>query len=110
MEVMAGNDRMLHRFNVEHDVCYVRGTVIHVVVNGTYAGYVVISDEIKEDAELVMRELKLLGIKKTVMLTGDNEEVAKEVARLIGMDEVYAELLPEEKVRIVEGELDGKLP
>ncbi|WP_258084203.1 heavy metal translocating P-type ATPase [Thermococcus thermotolerans] len=102
VEVMVGNDRLLHRFNVEHDTCRVKGTVAHVVINGKYAGYIIISDEIKDDAPLAVKELKRLGIKKVVMVTGDNREVAEEIARQIGLDGFYAELLPEDKVKVIE--------
>ncbi|MBE8539169.1 heavy metal translocating P-type ATPase [Geoglobus acetivorans] len=101
-EVMVGNDRLLHRFSIEHDTCRVGGTVAHVIVNGTYAGYLVISDEVKEDAARAVRELKQLGVKKVVMVTGDSREVAAEVAREIGLDDYYAELLPEDKVKVIE--------
>ncbi|HHI00360.1 MAG TPA: cadmium-translocating P-type ATPase, partial [Thermococcus litoralis] len=106
-EIMVGNDRLLHKFNIEHDTCHVKGTVAHVVVNGKYAGYIIISDEIKEDAPKAVRELKRLGVKKVVMVTGDNKDVAEEIARQIGLDEFYAELLPEDKVRVIE-ELEKK--
>lgn len=101
-DIMVGNDRLLHRFDVEHDTCRVRGTVAHVVVNGKYAGYIIISDEVKEDASKAVKELKHLGVKKVVMVTGDNKEVAEEIARQIGLDGFYAELLPEDKVKVVE--------
>ncbi|WP_456394717.1 heavy metal translocating P-type ATPase [Thermococcus sp.] len=111
-EVLVGNDRLLHRFNIEHDTCRVKGTVAHVVINGKYAGYIIISDEIKDDAPLAVKELKRLGIKKVVMVTGDNKDVAGEIARQLGLDGFYAELLPEDKVRIIEElekEADGKV-
>ncbi|AHF80778.1 heavy metal translocating P-type ATPase [Thermococcus paralvinellae] len=102
IEVMVGNDRLLHKFNIDHDTCHVKGTVAHVVVNGKYAGYIVISDEIKEDAPKAVRELKRLGVKKVVMVTGDSKDVAEAIAKQIGLDEFYAELLPEDKVEIIE--------
>ncbi len=102
VEVMVGNDRLLHRFNIEHDTCRVKGTVAHVVINGRYAGYIIISDEIKEDAPDAVKELKRLGVKRVVMVTGDNKDVAAEIAREIGLDGFYAELLPEDKVEIIE--------
>ncbi|AEC52501.1 cation-transporting ATPase, P-type [Pyrococcus sp. NA2] len=109
-EVMVGNDRLLHRFNIEHDTCKVKGTIAHVVINGKYAGYIVISDEIKGDASLAVKELKKLGVKKVVMVTGDSREVAEEIAREIGLDEFYAELLPEDKVKVIEKlEKNGKV-
>ncbi|NJE00156.1 cadmium-translocating P-type ATPase [Thermococcus sp. LS1] len=107
VEVMVGNDRLLHRFDVEHDTCHIKGTVAHVVVNGKYAGYLAISDEIKEDAPKAIRELKRLGVKKVIMVTGDNRDVAEEIARQIGVDGFYAELLPEDKVKVIE-ELEKK--
>ena len=70
VEVMVGNDRLLHRFNIEHDTCRVKGTVAHVVINGKYAGYIIISDEIKEDAPIAVRDLKRLGVKRVIMVTG----------------------------------------
>ncbi len=102
VEVMVGNDRLLHRFNIEHDTCRVKGTVAHVVINDRYAGYIIISDEIKEDAPDAVKELKRLGVKRVVMVTGDNKDVAAEIAREIGLDGFYAELLPEDKVEIIE--------
>ena len=102
VEVMVGNDRLLHRFNIEHDTCRVKGTVAHVVINGKYAGYIIISDEIKEDAPDAVKELKRLGVRKVLMVTGDNREVAAEIAKQIGLDSFYAELLPEDKVKVIE--------
>ena len=102
VEVMVGNDRLLHRFNIEHDTCRVKGTVAHVVINGKYAGYIIISDEIKEDAPIAVRDLKRLGVKRVLMVTGDNREVAAEIAKQLGLDSFYAELLPEDKVKIIE--------
>ncbi|WP_148882259.1 heavy metal translocating P-type ATPase [Thermococcus aciditolerans] len=102
IEVLVGNDRLLHRFKVEHDTCRVKGTVAHVVINGKYAGYIIISDEIKDDAPLAVKELKRLGVKKVVMVTGDSRDVAEEIAKQLGLDGFYAELLPEDKVRVIE--------
>ncbi len=102
LEIVVGNDRILHRFSVEHDTCDVSGTVAHVIVNGVYAGYIIISDEIKEDAPRAVRELKELGVREVVMVTGDSRDVAERMARDIGLDGFYAELLPEDKVRVVE--------
>lgn len=106
-EVMVGNDRLLHKFNIEHDTCHVKGTVAHIVVNGKYAGYIIISDEIKEDSPIAVKEPKRLGVKKVIMLTGDNRDVADEIAKQLGIDEFYAELLPEDKVKVIE-ELERK--
>ncbi|WP_324736455.1 heavy metal translocating P-type ATPase [Thermococcus sp. SY098] len=110
IEVMVGNDRLLHRFNIEHDTCRVKGTVAHVVINGKYAGYIIISDEIKEDAPVAVRELKRLGVRKVVMVTGDNKDVAAEIARQLGLDGFYAELLPEDKVKVIEALEKEKAP
>lgn len=108
-EVLAGNDRLLHRKGIPHEVCNVEGTGVHVVIDGTFAGYIVISDELKPDAREAVARLKQLGVKKTVMLTGDEEAVAREVARTLGLDAYFAELLPENKVEKVE-ELQAALP
>ncbi|AEH24544.1 heavy metal translocating P-type ATPase [Pyrococcus yayanosii] len=110
IEVMVGNDRLLHKFSVEHDTCHVKGTVAHVVVNGKYAGYIVISDEIKEDALETIKELKKLGVKKIIMVTGDNKDVAAEIARHLNLDGFYAELLPEDKVKVIKELEKGKAP
>ncbi|MHA1596580.1 MAG: heavy metal translocating P-type ATPase [Candidatus Asgardarchaeia archaeon] len=100
--VMVGNDRMLHSQNVPHDLCEVEGTVAHVVVNGRYAGYIVVSDEIREGVVEALRDVKSLGVKKVVMLTGDNKYMAERIAKRLGIDDYYADLLPEDKVRVVE--------
>ena len=104
LEVLAGNDKLLHRYGVEHDpeICRVEGTAVHVAVNGRYAGYIVVSDELKEDAEEAIKGLRRLDVKRVVMVTGDSESIARRVAERLGIDEYYAELLPEDKVRIVE--------
>ena len=107
VEIMVGNDRLLHRFEIGHDTCHVKGTVAHVVINGKYAGYIIISDEIKEDAPAAIKELKHLGVEKVIMVTGDGEDVAEEIASHLGLDGFYAELLPEDKVRVIE-ELEKK--
>lgn len=100
--VLAGNDRLLHRENIEHDTCDVAGTVVHLAVDGRYAGYVLIADEIKDDAAQAIRALKQAGVQRTVMLTGDNEVVAKSVAEQLKLDSYFAGLLPEDKVGVLE--------
>ena len=100
--VIAGNDKLLHRENIEHDTCNVEGTVVHLAVDHHYAGYIAIADEIKDDAVLAISSLKKLGVEKTVMLTGDNRIVAARVARELGLDDYIAELLPEDKVEAIE--------
>jgi len=101
-DVMAGNDRMLHMKNIPHTTCNPGGTVVHVVIDGKYAGYILISDTIKDGAAGVVVELKKEGVKKTVMLTGDDAAVAEKVASTLGIDEYYAGLLPQEKVEKLE--------
>lgn len=100
--VLAGNDRLLHRGNIDHDTCNVEGTVVHLAVDQRYAGYILIADEIKEDAAQAIRDLKRAGVEQTVMLTGDNSVVAKRVAQRLGLDSYRAELLPENKVDAIE--------
>jgi len=109
--VMAGNDKLLHREGIEHEenVCCVEGTVVHVVENHRYAGYIVIADEVKEDTLEAVRSLKQLGVEKIVMLTGDSEAVAASVAGRIGVDSYLSELLPEDKVAAIENlEQEGR--
>ena len=100
--ILAGNDRLMHRENVTHDVCEVAGTVVFIAVDGIFAGYIIIADEIKSDSKEAIKRLKALGIKNVVMLTGDHEAVAKRIAEQVGVDNYYAELLPEEKVNRIE--------
>lgn len=102
--IMAGNDKLLHREGIEHeaDICDIEGTVVHVVENHKYAGYIVIADEVKEDAAEAVRSLKKLGVERVMMLTGDSETVAASVARKIGVDSYLSELLPEDKVAAIE--------
>lgn len=101
-EVVAGNDRLLHLLGVEHRTCDAPGTAVHVAVDGAYAGYIVVSDEVKEDAREAIAQLKRLGVKRVVMLTGDSADAARRVAEELGLDGFYAGLLPEDKVRVVE--------
>ncbi|MGF1541684.1 MAG: heavy metal translocating P-type ATPase [Pleurocapsa sp.] len=100
--VLAGNDRLLHREQIEHDTCNVEGTVVHLAIDSKYAGYILISDRIKEDAAIAIAKLKKAGVRETVMLTGDNRVVAKNVANKLGLDTYKAELLPENKVEAIE--------
>ena len=99
--VLAGNDRLLHRENIPHDVCTVDGTVAHVAVDGTYSGRILIADELKEDATEAVRALHDQDI-ETAMLTGDNQSVADNIAHKLGLDQYQAELLPEDKVDALE--------
>ncbi|WP_036488780.1 heavy metal translocating P-type ATPase [Myxosarcina sp. GI1] len=102
MAVLAGNDRLLHRENIEHDTCNVEGTVVHLAIDRKYAGYILISDRIKSDAAIAIARLKKAGVNETVMLTGDNRVVAQSVANQLGLDTYKAELLPENKVEAIE--------
>ncbi|MBD0385531.1 MAG: cadmium-translocating P-type ATPase [Nostoc sp. C3-bin3] len=100
--VIAGSDRLLHRENIAHDNCQLEGTVIHLAVDNIYAGYIVIADELKEDAKQAIHALKRMGVERTVMLTGDNQAIASRIAQQLGIDAYEAELLPEEKVNAIE--------
>lgn len=107
-KVLAGNDHMMHKENIVHEDCDIVGTSVYVAIDGVYAGYIIISDELKEDAGETISDLKKLGIRKTIMLTGDEKSVAEKVSRELGLDGFYAELLPEDKVTRVE-ELEASL-
>lgn len=96
--IAAGNDKLMIRQNVEFEKCGQEGTVVYVARDGTYLGYIIISDIVKADAAKAIENLKSIGIKKTVMLTGDRESAARAAANKIGIDEVRYELLPNEKV------------
>ena len=100
--VCVGNTKMMDAVGAKWHPCHKIGTIIHVAVNGEYAGHIVISDVVKEDSAAAIRGLKDLGVRKTVMLTGDREEVGKDVAGQLGLDEYHAELLPADKVTAVE--------
>ena len=99
--ILAGNDHLLHKENIEHPVCQVDGTVVHVAVDRIYAGYIIISDRLKDDAHEAIEKLKAKNI-QTVMLTGDNKFAARAFAKQLGIDRVYSELLPEDKVNYIE--------
>ena len=100
--VCVGNTKMMDSIGAKWHPCHKVGTIIHVAVNGVYAGHIVISDRVKDDSAAAIADLKSLGVAKTVMLTGDREEVGKEVAIQLGLDEYHAELLPADKVSAVE--------
>ena len=100
--VMVGNDSLLHLESIDHPQCEFDGTVAHIVVDGNYAGYITIGDEIKADAEYALKLLKQQGVKHVVMLTGDNSRAADTVANKLRIDNFYANLLPEDKVSIFE--------
>ena len=96
--IMAGNDRLLHRERIDHEVCAVEGTVVHVAIDGEYAGYIVISDELKHGSKEAVRGLRALGVNRTVLLTGDGKAIAERTAAELGMSECFSELLPSDKV------------
>jgi Zn2+/Cd2+-exporting ATPase len=100
--ILAGNDRLMHRENIVHDTCDVEGTVVHLAIDKMYAGYVIIADEIREDAVRAIHDLKAAGVEKIVMLTGDSQAVAQRIAKTLGVDTFAAELLPEDKVTAIE--------
>ena len=107
-EVAAGNAKLMRDLKVDHVDCHKTGTIVHLAIEGTYAGHIVISDIIKPGAKEAIARLKASGVKKTVMLTGDAKAVAEKVAEELGIDEVYSELLPQDKVAKVEGLLAAR--
>ena len=110
--VCVGNGKMMEDIGLEAHNCHLAGTIIHVAVDGKYAGHIVINDKIKEDSAEAISSLKRLGVEKTVMLTGDREAVGKDVAERLGLDEYHAELLPADKVahveRLISEKTEGK--
>ncbi len=108
--VAVGNSRLMERQSVNWLPCELPGTIVHVTVDGFYAGHIVISDLPKEDARAAIADLKASGVKKTVMLTGDTDAVARAVAAELGVDEYHAELLPADKVDLTEKLLAEKSP
>ena len=106
--VCVGNEKMMKAIGAEWKPCELKGTIIHVAIDGEYVGHIVISDVIKADSKAAVDDLHRLGIRRTVMLTGDREEVAADVASKLGLDEYHADLLPADKVGIVESLLKGK--
>ncbi len=110
--VCVGNSKMMDDIGLEAHNCHLAGTIIHVAVDGKYAGHIVINDKIKEDSAEAIASLKRLGVEKTVMLTGDREAVGNDVAERLGLDEYHAELLPADKVahveRLISEKTEGK--
>ena len=100
--VAAGNDKLMRQLNIPYKECHSAGTIVHMAVNGEYAGHIVISDVLKPNAGKAIRALKGAGVVKTVMLTGDGKKAAEQTAEELGIDEVYSELLPGDKVAKVE--------
>ena len=107
--VLLGNSKLMIKNNIFYDKVNTIGTIVHIAINSEYKGNIIISDEIKENVKEAIVELKNAGIKKTVMLTGDSKEVAEKVANDIGIDEVYSELLPSDKVNKLEEVLNKKV-
>lgn len=110
-EVLAGNTRLMIKEDIKYKDVETSGTIVHVAIDKKYAGNIVISDEVKEDSAHAIKELKSLGVKKTVMLTGDLKAVGDKIGKQLGLDEVYSELLPTDKVdklELLEGEKSAK--
>lgn len=108
VEVAAGNDKLMDRLGIKFVSCHSVGTIIHMAIDGEYAGHIVIADLVKPHSKEAIRKLKSAGIRKTVMLTGDAQKVGDSVAASLGLDEVYTELLPADKVEKVEALLKTK--
>lgn len=101
-ETLIGNYKLMKKYEINCSEVNTSGTTVYIAINGRYSGNIVIEDEIKEDSKQAIKRLKEIGVKKTVMLTGDNKKVAEKVASQLGLDEVYSELLPIDKVTNVE--------
>lgn len=108
ISVAAGNDKLMKKLGISHIDCHRAGTIIHMAIDGEYAGHIVISDVIKPHAKEAVSALKRSGVERTVMLTGDTEKVAEHVAKQLGIDQVYSGLLPADKVEKVEELLEQK--
>ena len=109
MLVCVGNAKMMEAVGAQWHDCHLTGTIIHVAVNGEYAGHIVINDKVKDDSAEAIAKLHELGVRRTVMLTGDRKEVAAEVARKLGIDEWHAELLPADKVSYLDEIMNAQL-
>ena len=107
-DVLAGNEKLMQEKNIKYTKCNEVGTIVYIAINNEFAGYIVISDEIKEDSKKAIDDLKKNNIKQTVMLTGDRKDVGESVAKELGIDKVYTELLPDGKVEKVEQLLKEK--
>lgn len=110
MEVLAGNNRLMKSEGIEFSDADTVGTVVHVAIDRKYAGNIVIADELKKDSSNAIRDLKSLGVKKTIMLTGDLKAAGNKIGRQLGLDEVYSELLPDGKVKKIESIEMSKSP
>lgn len=107
-EILVGNDKLLKEFNVEFEEENLVGTILYVAIDKKYSGYILIADSIKDDSKNAIEELKKNGVTKVVMLTGDKKKISEAVSKEIGMDEVYSELLPTDKVEKVKGLIENK--
>jgi len=101
-EILVGNSKLMKEAQISFPKVETRGTIVHVALDNRYLGYLTIADEIKEDSIQAIRDLKTIGVKRTVMLSGDRQDVGQQVAKELGLDQVYAELLPEQKVEKLE--------
>ena len=108
--VLVGNEKLMEEKQIEFEKCNKIGTILYIAIDGKYAGYILIADKIKDDAKQTIEELKKNDIKQTIMLTGDKKEVGESVAKEVGIDKVYTELLPTDKVQKVEELLKTKSP
>ena len=108
VKVAAGNDKLMRRLGIDYIPCHSTGTIVHMAIGGQYAGHIVISDVVKPTAKAAIDALKTCGVRQTVMLTGDSQKVAGRVAETLGIDRVYSELLPADKVEKVEELLKNK--
>ena len=108
--ILVGNDKLMKEKNIQYTKCNDIGTVLYVAIENKFSGYILIADQIKNDSEKAIKELKKNNIKKTIMLTGDRKEVGEDIAKKLGLDEVYTELLPDGKVKKVEELLKEKSP
>ena len=108
VEVAAGNAKLMERLGVGYINCHHAGTIIHIALNGEYAGHILISDMVKPTSKAAVEALKRAGVEKTVMLTGDSSSAARQAAEEIGIDEVHSELLPADKVSEVEALIESK--
>ena len=108
VSVAVGNDKLMKRLSIEYRECHEIGTIVHIAVNGDYAGHILIADQIKPNAKEAIAALKKAGVTKTIMLTGDVKKVADNVSQELGISEVYSELLPADKVAKVEELIESK--
>ncbi len=109
--VLVGNDKLMNDNNIVYKDCHLTGTIVHIAIENSYMGHIIIADEIKEDSPAAISALKSLGFNKMIMLTGDSEKVGKSISKELGLTGVFAELMPEDKVKIYEEiKSDNTLP